>query len=317
LRGVFLDLDSLSPADLDLTELDDCLDAWHYHPTTSAAETGSHIAAAQVVVTNKVELDARHLSNSPDLQLVCVAATGANNIDLEAASAAGITVSNARNYATASVTEAVFAMLLTLTRRLDNYRQQVSFGAWSQSPQFCLFGESIQELQGKTLGIIGHGVLGSAVASLARAFSMRVLVAQRLHGPPVDGRVPLPELIRESDVISLHCPLSEFTRHLIGPEELRAMKPGAILINTARGGIVDEVALVEALKHGWIAGAAIDVVAEEPPPADNCLLNYQSPNLILTPHIAWASRAARQRLIGEIAENIRAFRSGSPRNQVN
>jgi glycerate dehydrogenase len=315
-RGVFLDLDSVHPQDLDLGALRACLTEWSFFDQTSTHQVTERIAGAQVVVTNKVRLTADQIRGADALRLICVAATGTDNIDLPAAQQSGVVVSNARDYATASVAEAVFALLLTLTRQLDRYRAQVAAGRWSESPHFCLFDTPIEELHGKTLGIIGYGVLGHAVAQRAEAFGMRVQIAQRLHADPVDGRVPLAELLATSDVISLHCPLSDSTRHLIGQAQLQAMKRTAILINTARGGIVDEVALATALQRGWIAGAGIDVVSQEPPAADSPLLNCRSPHLVLTPHVAWASRSARQRLVGEIVENIRAFQRGEQRNSA-
>ncbi len=316
MRGVFLDLDSVHPADLALDSLQSCLDDWQMYPGTSEHQIDAHIAGADVVVTNKVPLMRTQLARAPDLKLVCVAATGTNNIDLDAARDSGIKVCNARNYATASVTEAVFTLLLTLTRQLDNYRRHVDAGDWNHSPHFCLFDRTIEQLHGRTLGIIGHGVLGQSVEKLAHAFSMNVLIAQRLHGPPVEGRVPFEQLLAESDAISLHCPLSDQTRNLIAQAELRAMKDSAILINTARGGIVNELALVEALQKGWIGGAGVDVLSTEPPGKSNPLLDYRSTRLIVTPHIAWASRSARQQLLSEIVSNIRAFQAGGIRNQV-
>lgn len=316
MQGVFLDLDSVHPSDLDLAQLQDSLPHWQFHHHTGPDEVLPRIQAAQVVVTNKVPLTASGIQASRNLQLICVAATGTNNIDLAAASAAGVVVSNARDYATASVVEHVFSLLLTLTRRLDAYRRRVRDGDWTRSPHFCLFDETIEELAGKQLGIIGYGVLGRAVADLARAFSMQVNIAQRVHDSPLPDRLPLPQLLESCDVISLHCPLTEQTRGLIGETELRQMKDTALLINTARGGIVDEQALLRGLQQGWIAGAGIDVLAEEPPATTTALLQYNSPRLIVTPHIAWASRAARQRLIGEITANILAFGNGSPRNRV-
>ncbi len=316
MHGVFLDLDSVHPGDLDLVPLRDCLPRWEFYRHTGLDEVLSRIQGAQVVVTNKVPLTAGSIEACPGLQLICVAATGTNNVDLAAASAAGIVVSNARDYATASVVEHVFSLLLTLNRRLDIYRNRVRDGDWTHSPHFCLFDETIEELAGKRLGIIGYGVLGRAVTEVARAFSMQVDVAQRLHDTPLPDRLPLRQLLETSDVISLHCPLTEQTRGLIGETQLRQMKNSAFLINTARGGIVDEQALLRALQLGWIAGAGIDVLAEEPPAASSVLLRYRSPQLIVTPHIAWASRAARQRLLGEITANILAFANGSPRNRA-
>jgi glycerate dehydrogenase len=274
MRGVFLDLDSVHPEDLVLDELRDCLDEWRLYSATSQHQVKTHITGAHVVVSNKVPLMSDLFTVAPELKLICVAATGTNNVDLAEASAAGIAVCNARNYATASVTEAVFTMLLTLTRKLDSYRQRVSAGDWQGSPHFCLFDQTIEELHGKTLGIIGYGVLGQSVARMARAFSMDVLIAQRLHGSPVEGRVPLEQLLREADIVSLHCPLSEQTRHLIGQPEFEKMKDSALLINTSRGGIVEETALVEALASGRIAGAGVDVLGTEPPGKQSPLLDY-------------------------------------------
>jgi glycerate dehydrogenase len=318
MRGVFLDFDSLNPADLDLNPLRRCLPDWRFHNQTDAEKVAERIASAQIIVTNKVPISRSLLDVAPDLQLICVAATGTNNIDLVAARDAGVVVSNARDYATASVVEHVFMLMLALTRRLDNYRDHTHAGDWTYSPHFCLFDATIEELAGKTLGVVGYGVLGQAVARMAGAFSMQVSVAQRLHGDAIPGRVPLEELLETADVLSLHCPMTEQTRGLIGATELQRMKPGAILVNTARGGIVDETALLVALQQEWIAGAAIDVLEREPPPASHPLVLYAatSPRLILTPHIAWASRAARQRLVSEIVANIEAFIQGTPRNRV-
>lgn len=316
MRGVFLDADSLYPEDLELATLRNCIDDWQFYGHTEPDEIDKRISGARIVVTNKVPMMRETLLRARDLRLICIAATGTNNVDISAAVEAGIIVSNARDYATASVTEAVFSLILTLTRRLDSYRARVAEGAWPKSQHFCLFGEPIGELHGKTLGIIGYGTLGRAVEQAAAAFSMNVQICQRLHAAPESGRTPLQGLLSQADVISLHCPLSEHTRNLIGRPELRAMKSGALLINTARGGIVDEAALVEALQQGWIAGAAIDVLSEEPPVSGNPLLSWQSPRLIVTPHVAWASRPARQRLVNEIVENIRAFQRAGARNKV-
>lgn len=318
MRAVFLDFDSLEPADLDPDPLQVCLADWQFHAQTTPEQVTERIASAQVIVTNKVPINRSLIAAAPDLRLICVAATGTNNIDLTAARDAGVVVSNARDYATASVVEHVFMLMLVLTRQLDSYRDRVKAGDWTNSPYFCLFDSAIGELAGKTLGVIGYGVLGQAVARMARAFSMQVSVAQRLHGEKLPDRVPLEALLETADILSLHCPLTEQTRGLIGAGELHRMKPGAILVNTARGEIVDETALLLALQQNWIAGAAFDVLEREPPPASHPLVRYAatSSRLILTPHVAWASRAARQRLISEIAANIHAFLQGNPRNRV-
>jgi len=313
---VVLDLDSLNPQDLDLAPLRHCLPDWQFHDQTQPDQVAQRIQHADVVVTNKVRITQEHISTAPKLRLICVAATGADNIALEAAAHAGIVVSNARNYATASVVEHVFSVLLTLVRQLDTYREHVRSGDWTKSPHFCLFDTTISELSGKILGIVGYGVLGKAVAELARAFSMQVQIAQRLYGSPLPDRIPLQELLATSDIISLHCPLTNQTRELIGAPELASMKNSAILVNTARGGIVDEQALVSALQENRIAAAAVDVAQHEPPGISSPLLAYRSPRLIVTPHIAWASQAARQRLLTEIVENIQAFQCGKPRNAI-
>jgi len=316
LRAVFLDLDSLNPQDLDLKPLQECIQDWQFHHHTEPDQVDGRIAHAGIIVANKVRITRQHIQAAPELRLICVAATGTNNIDLDAASDAGVVVSNARHYAAASVVEHVFSLLLTLVRHLDSYRQRVKASDWSRSPDFCLFDETIEELSGKTLGIVGYGVLGHAVAQLAQAFSMHVQIAQRSHGPPLPERTPFAQLLETSDIVSLHCPLSTQTQGLIGEPQLRCMKNTAILINTARGGIVDEQALVRGLQQGWIAAAGVDVMMQEPPETSSPLLQYVSPRLIVTPHVAWASRAARQRLVIEIVDNIQAFLRGSPRNTV-
>lgn len=316
MRGVVLDLSSLNPQDLDLQPLSNCLPDWQFHQHTEPDQVDERIRDAQVIVTNKVRITRQHIEAAPGLGLICVAATGSNNIDLAAAGDAGVAVSNARNYATASVVEHVFSLLLTLVRQLDRYRQRVKVGDWSNSPNFCLFDKTIEELSGKTLGIVGFGVLGQAVGQLAQAFSMRVQIAQRLHAPPLPERIPFDQLIETSDIITLHCPLTAETRGLIRKPQLRRMKDTAILINTARGGIVDEPDLVHALQRHWIAAAGVDVVTQEPPEPSNPLLRYDSPRLIVTPHVAWASRTARQRLVAEIVDNIEAFLEGRERNAV-
>jgi glycerate dehydrogenase len=250
------------------------------------------------------------------LRLVCVAATGTNNIDLRAAAERGITVCNVRGYATASVVEHVFMAILALCHRLHEHYDAVQRGDWNRSPAFSLLDYPFLELTGKTLGIVGYGELGRGVAKVANAFGMNTLLAQRPGGPAQPERYPLERLLADSDVISLHCPLTDATRNLIGAAELRKMRRSALLINTARGGIVDEQALAMALRNGDIAGAAVDVLSEEPPRSDNPLLKPGIPNLIVTPHTAWAGIRSRETLVSELAANIRAFLDGTPRNVV-
>jgi len=317
MRAVFLDWESVDHADLDDRCLRELPLQWTFHTATSAAELATRLASQDIVVSNKVVLTAPQIGAADSLRLICVAATGTNNVDLAAATARQIPVCNVRAYATPSVVEHVFMLMLNLTRHLPEYTQAVRAGRWQQSRQFCFLDYSIEELAGKTLGIIGYGELGKAVARLAEQLGMRVLVAQRPAAEPQSGRLPLAELLPQVDVLSLHCPLTEQTRHLINAEALRMMHPGAILINTARGGIVDEAALLEALREGRLGGAGIDVLHTEPPAEGNVLLQQSMPNLIVTPHIAWASRQARQRLIEGVAANIDAFLAGRMLNQVN
>jgi len=315
-RAVFLDLDSVHPHDLDLSALESAVREWRWYDLVSATDMPAALADADIVVSNKVWLGARQLAMAPKLKLVCIAATGANNIDLAAAGQRNIAVSNVRAYATPSVVQHVFALLLSLTTHLDSYRESVRRGEWSRSPYFCLFGEPVRELRGLTLGIVGYGELGRAVAGIAAAFGMRVLLAGRDESDTRAGRLPLRELLPQVDVLSLHCPLTAASHHLIGAAELALMKADAVLINTARGALVDGAALLDALQNRRLGGAAVDVLEKEPPVQGNALIDAGLPNLIVTPHIAWASRESRQRLVDEIALNISAFAGGTIRNRV-
>lgn len=309
-KAAFLDLASVYRDDLDLTVLKDAIPEWLWFDNISDSELTDVLAEVDVVVSNKVVLDEVKLRNAKHLKLICVAATGTNNVDMDAAKEFGITVCNVRAYATASVVQHVFTLLLSLTTRFDEYRQAVQNGEWSRSEYFCLLDFPIRELQGKTLGIVGYGELGKAIANVASAFGMDILVAKRNVDDERPARVHLGELLEKVDVLSLHCPLNEDTRGLIGKDELALMKHDAVLINTARGGLVDEIALLEALENKKLGGAGIDVVEQEPPASDNPLLQSDLPNLILTPHIAWASVESRQRLINGVASNISALSTG-------
>lgn len=313
--GVFLDRDSLDRGDLDFSMLDNLNADWQFFGQTLPEDLQSRIASASIIITNKVVLDAKAMAAAPHLKLICVAATGYNNVDIAAARERGIQVCNVRGYATPSVTQHVFALLLSLTTQLGKYRRAVMRGDWQESHHFCLLDYPIEELAGKTLGIIGYGELGKSVANVAKAIGMKVIISQRPGGIPQAGRVDLDQLLQEADVVSLHCPLTPDTEGLIGRDQLRSMKSNALLINTARGGIVDEAALADALRDGYIAGAGVDVLSEEPP-RQNPLLEKDIPNLIVTPHIAWASRSSRQRLLNEIGLNIQAFLDNQPRNLV-
>jgi glycerate dehydrogenase len=249
--------------------------------------------------------------------MIAVAATGTDNVDLDWCRAHGVMVSNIRGYAAHTVPEHVLMLALALRRNVMDYTRDVREGRWQRAPMFCFFDHTIRDLHGATLGIVGRGSIGQGVARLAEAFGMRVLWAERKGAEKVSpARTAFADLLRQSDVVSLHCPLNAETRGLVGEIELRLMKPEAVLINTARGGLVDEAALARALAEGWIAGAGVDVLSEEPPRQGNPLLTPGLPNLILTPHVAWASAAAMQGLLDQLSENIEAFARGEPRNRV-
>jgi len=315
-RAVFLDHASLDLGDLSLAPLERHFDELLVHTQTSPDQLVERLHGAQVVISNKVALGAEIFAACPELKLVLVAATGTNNIDLTAARAHNILVCNCQGYGTPSVAQHTLMLLLALATRLPDYQSAVRAGRWQQAQQFCLLDFPIVELEGKTLGLLGHGELGSAVGRLAEAFGMRVLLGQLPGRPPREDRLPLGELLPQVDALSLHCPLNEHTRNLIGAYQLSLMKPGAFLINTARGGLVDEQALTNALRNGQLGGAATDVLTQEPPRDGNPLLAPDIPRLIVTPHNAWGSREARQRIVIQLAENAAAYFAGTPRRVV-
>lgn len=316
MRAVFLDFGSVTRGDMDCTALERAISPWCYYEDTSTDLVIERIKDAEVVVVNKAMLNRATLSLANRLNLVCIAATGYNNIDLAAAADYNIPVCNVRNYATPSVAEHVFMLMLNLSRRFVEYQQLVKNGGWQKSTYFCPLDFGIGELSGKTLGIIGHGTLGQAVAEIAKVFGMQLLIAEHKGRPPRAGRIAFDEVMSQSDFITLHCPLSDETRNLISRREFELMKPSAHLINTARGGLVNEADLLESLSSGRIAGAATDVLLKEPPIEGNLLLDYPLPNLIVTPHIAWASRESRQRLLDQTADNIQNFFQNKPFNQI-
>ena len=263
-----------------------------------------------------MRLDAATLAALPALRLVAVAATGTDNVDMAACRERGIAVVNIRDYSVVSVPEHVMTLVLALRRNLLAYRADIEGGAWPRSSRFCLFDHPVSDLAGSRLGIIGYGALGRRVAQLGRAFGMRIAVCTRSAiDEPDTEQLPLDELLASADVVSLHLPLTAATRHLIGAQQLARMKPGALLINTARGGLVDEQALAAALLAGRI-GAGFDVLAQEPPPADHPLLALRVPHFILTPHMAWASDVAIRTMIRQVRDNIDAFLRDDPRNVV-
>lgn len=316
-RAVFLDHASLDLGDLDLAPLRQVFGELVLHDASTGKQATERLQGAQVAISNKVRLDADTLAACPELKLILVSATGTNNIDLSAARERGITVANCQGYGTASVAQHALMLLLALATRLPDYQAAVRAGAWQCASQFCLLDFPIIELQGKTLGILGHGELGGAFARLAEALGMRVLYGALPGRPARADRLPLRELLPQVDALSLHCPLTEQTRHLIGAAELALLKPHALLLNTARGGLVDEQALADALRAGHLGGAAFDVLSEEPPRHGNPLLADDIPRLIITPHNAWGSREARQRIVGQLSENARAFFAGAPIRVVN
>lgn len=316
MKAVFLDTNSLD--DLDLSPIADCVEELVCYPATASEQVAERIAGFDVVITNKVVLNAERMAAADTLKLICVVATGVNNIDLEAASAKGIVVCNSQGYGVHSVAQHVLGLMLALHTRLLDYDRAVRKGDWNRTDQFCLLGFPILELNGRTLGIVGYGALGQEVARLAACFGMQVLVSARPGSTDLPtGRVAFDEVLSRADVISLHCPLTEQTRNLIDAQALAQMKQGSFLINAARGGIVDEAALKAALLNGHLGGAATDVLSEEPPRNGNPLLDPGIPNLIVTPHSAWGSVQARQTIIDQTAENIRGFATGKTPRQVN
>ena len=290
---------------------------WQEYPATTAGQTVARLKDATIAITNKVVLDREVLERLPGLKMVAVAATGTNNVDIECCRERGIVVSNIRNYSVHTVPEHVFMLMLALRRNLLAFRADVQNGAWQKSEQFCLFTHPVRDLHASTLGIIGHGAIGDAVEQLALAFGMKVLFAEHKGATEVrQGYTAFDTVLRECDVISLHLPLNEQTSHLIGTAEFSRMRPGALLINTARGGLVDEAALLEALRSGRLGGAGFDVLEKEPPTQGHPLLDQDMPNFILTPHIAWSGRAAMQALADQLIANIEAYAAGAPRNRV-
>ncbi|PAA29534.1 2-hydroxyacid dehydrogenase [Pseudomonas fragi] len=310
-RAVFLDYTSLDLGDLDLDPLRRSFGDLQLCADTTPANVIERLQGASVAISNKALLNAQTLAACPDLKLILVAATGTNNVDLEAARALGITVANCHGYGTPSVAQHTLGLLLALATRLVDYNKAVADGQWQQAKQFCLLDFPIVELEGKTLGLFGHGELGSAVAKLAEAFGMRVLIGQIPGRPARAGRLTLDELLPQVDALTFHCPLTEHTRNFIGARELALLKPGAFVVNTARGGMIDEQALADALRSGHLGGAATDVLSVEPPRDGNPLLGADIPRLIITPHSAWGSREARQRIVGQLAQNAEAFFNGT------
>lgn len=317
MKAAFLDFATVDADGLDVAPLRDLTESFDVFDSTQAADVPKRIDGVEFVYLNKVRMTREVIEAAGSLRFIGLVATGVDNVDLDAARDRGIAVCNIRAYCTNSVVEHVFAMLLSLMHSLGRYRERVRQGKWAKADTFCMLDYPIRELAGKTLGIVGYGELGRRVAQVAEAFGMDVLVSVRPGADSVDdGRTPFDELIRRSDVISLHCPLTGETAGLVDATTLSAMKDTAVLINTARGGLVDSAALVDALASGKIAAAGIDVLSEEPPVNGDPLLDYRGDNLIVTPHIAWATAEARQNAINELAANVAAYLAGERRNRV-
>jgi len=317
MQAVFLDFGSVSTGgDLDLTPLHSALADLRVYDVTPDELVDERVAGQEIVLLNKAEITRQRIEANPQLKLIALTATGVNNVDVEAARERGVAVCNIRDYCTASVAQHVFATLLALTHSIREYDQALKAGAWQKGEQFTLLNYPIRELAGRTLGIVGYGVLGQAVARIGEAFGMQVLVARRPGSDSADGRMSLDALLPLVDVLTLHCPMTDATRGLIGARELALMRRDAVLINTARGGLVDAEALAFALRHGQIGGAAIDVLTQEPPVDGNPLLAADLHNLIVTPHTAWAAQESRQRAIDELSANVRDFLAGGRRGRV-
>ncbi len=316
MKAVFLDFDTMGGG-LDLAPLRNVVDELVVYGHSAPDEIADRIRDADIVFTNKIHLTDDLLAKATKLRFIGLTATGTDNTDLESAANNGIAVFNIREYCTESVAEHVFAVLLTLTHRLDAHRRSVARGDWQKARNPFLLEHPIRELTAMTIGVVGYGSLGRGVANVATAFGMDVLVSARPNAPEVPGgRVAFDEVVQRSDVISLHCPLDASTRKLFGAAQFRTMKDTAILINTARGGLVDSQALADALANGDIAAAAVDVLPVEPPVDGDPLLDYDGDNLIVTPHIAWASDEARQNAIDQLAGNVREFADGGDKNRV-
>ncbi|MEX3074298.1 D-2-hydroxyacid dehydrogenase [Vibrio alginolyticus] len=315
-KVVFLDRATI-PAHIQVPR-PDFAHEWVEYDLTSPEQVVERLSGAEIVISNKVILDSQVLAQLPELRMVAVAATGFNNVDVDYCANNNIAVANVQGYATRSVPEHVIAMLFALRRNLFGYHQDIAAGEWQRNKQFCFFTHSIGDIGGSTLGVIGSGTLGKATSQLAKALGMNVMFAERKGATECrPGYVLFEDVLKQSDAITLHCPLNEHTRDLIGEAELRMMKPTAILINTGRGGLVDEQAIVDALKAGEISAAGFDVFTQEPADESNPLIaNMSMPNLLLTPHVAWGSDSSIQRLAEILIENINAFERGEHVNRL-
>ena len=320
MHAVFLDYKTVDAGDLDLASIKALLPEMEVYPYSNEAEVLNRIAKVEVAIANKVEFDSEVFAHAKNLKLICVTATGTNNIDLNSAENSGVTVCNIRDYCTESVMQHVLLSILLLSHSYPDYMNSIQRGEWQDGSGFSLLDHPIKELSGKKLGIVGFGVLGKGVAKAASALGMEILVSESFD-PNKESkdsikRIGFNELLSASDVISLHCPLTKETTGIFNDDVFEKMKSSAILINTARGGLVNDEALIKAIENKSIAGAAIDVLDQEPPSSDHPLIQKEYKNLIITPHIAWAAREARQRALDRIADNVEAFLKGKPINIV-
>ena len=316
MKLVFLDASTLDRGDIDFSLLEK-EGSLTLHPTTSPAETCGRVADAEIIISNKVPVTTDVLDAAKHLKLVVSAATGVNQIDLDACRERNIAVANVAGYSTESVAQHTFSLILELATHTSAYAATVHKD-WPASPIFTRLDHPCFELAGKTLGIVGLGTIGRAVARIAEAFGMKVIAYAR-EGSSSDGPIPRiteSDFFAQADIVSLHCPLTPETQHFINADRLAQMKPGALLINTSRGPLIDEHPLIEALRSGHLGGAGLDVLAVEPPPADHPLLTGDIPNLLITPHTAWSTREARLRLLDGVAANIRAFKAGEKLNRI-
>ncbi len=310
-HAVILDEKSFNPGDLNLDGLIALLDSWDRYESTTPDQKLERLQNATVAIANKVVFDAELLKQLPQLKLILLTATGMDNVDRDYCDANGITYNNVTDYCSGAVSQHVFTLMLALSTQLLPYSNFTKRGGWSRSGQFSSLKYPIQELEGKTLGLIGYGNLAKAVEKLALAFGMNILISERVgSSSSSSNRLPLLELLPKVDVLSIHCPLTPETKHLISTKEFKLMKPSALIINTSRGAVIDNQALADALIDKEIAGAGIDVLDQEPPPIDHPLIADNIPNLIVTPHIAWAAVEARQRVIDKVASNLKSWLNG-------
>lgn len=317
MRAVLLDQQTFSNK-LSFSAISACVSSWQSYATTKESEVVERCRDYEIIITNKVVLSAQILKQLSQLKLICVAATGYNNVDIEAASALGIAVTNVSGYSQSSVSQYVFAQILEYYSQTSHHNHNVETGLWQQSATFCLHGNGSQELAGKKIGIIGYGSLGKRVAQIAKAFDMEVLIAERQGAKTLRAnRQDFEQVLKQADIISLHCPQTNDTTAMVDTRFLSLMQPSAMLINTARGPLVKNQDLLNALTNKEIAYAVLDVLEQEPPSPEHILLKQQLPNLKITAHIAWASDESQQRLIDLIAQNIQSFTKGEKLNRIN